>query len=268
MNKKQLIKILRKEFKGEKISLRQLSKELNLDFDKLYSLTSALESDQIVTLRKFEEIGRIEPLEVWIDSFTSPKKESILRHPLFIAICAAIVIATLNYWVFPEVRKKIDCKARQYEEYSNRRNIAYSIYPEVLGNVNKINVYISKPYSKQKLETINIKFATKLYELHYKTGIFGGGELDKQLANFYNGLNSVGVGFKKADLERMKAQGISVLQMLEKDYGCRDYDKMFSSDSPKEMMAVSSDTVTLVTTPMVASGVVVTTSENKDYNGN
>lgn len=276
MNKKQLIKILKKRFRGEKISLRQLSQEINLGFDELYSATLELESEQIVTLKKIQEIGRRSHIDVEIDTFTPPKEKDILRHPLFIAICAPLVVGLIfwisSQWIVPIIQKN--------QIYSYKRNIAFSIYPEVLGNVNKIKVCITKLDAKEKLETDNIKFSTELFKKYYKEGLFGGGELDKQLANFYNNINSIDILFNKIDYERIRDQGESVLQLLSNNYYCIDYDKVYLFRSGAGMMATSqatlvntpiaasSDTVIFKATPIATSGVAVHVNQDTDNKNN
>lgn len=248
MNKKQLMQILRRKFKGERISLRRLSKELDLGFDKLYSVSSELENEGIVTLKKIREVGRSGPVDVEIEAFTPPKQKNILEQPLFVEIVGGLfVLIAGSYLVSRYVVPKID----KIQEYSNKYNIAHSIYPEVLGNVRKIELCISKFNSTGKLKNDSVKFSTVLFTAHYKAGAFGGSGLDGQLANFYNGINSIDTNFKKVDYERVKGQGLSVLQLLEREYGCKNYDKVISSEAPDVMMAVSGVTVKSASNPII-----------------
>lgn len=183
----------------------------------------------------------------------------ISKNPLIVGIMI-LVIGWIGIGIYDEL---ILPKIQEYKERSHIRNIAFLIYPEVLGNVNKIKACIAEIDNGKKIELKEIKFSIALYATHYKVGIFGGGELDKQLANFYNNLNSIDIYFKKVDFERIKAQGESVSQLLSENYGCQDYDKIYSFNGENETIAVSSDTVTFTDTHRAASGVVVIIDSNK-----
>lgn len=130
-------------------------------------------------------------------------------------------------------------------------DIAFAIYTEVLGNVKKINVCMNKIDAGEEIDFGKIKFSQELYEKHYKAGLFGSGELDKQLANFYNNLNSIDILFKKGDFIRIKAQGDHVLQLLSERYGCQDYDIIYPSEQNTDMTAASGDVT--ISAPATAS---------------
>jgi len=234
---KELIKILSKRFQGEKLSLRQLSKEFNLDFDTLLLPLNNLQKQKIVSLNPIFEIGRVGPVDVKITNFVSPKKESILRHPLFIAMSVLLIgwIGTLikEQWIVPKIKEN--------KENSVKQTIALSIYSEVLGNVKKIELCLVEIEAGKIIDSDKFRFSGELYRKHFTPGIFGGGTLEQQITNFYNGIFSLSPLYKKIDYERLKQQGDEVLQLLKDKYGFQDFDQLSLSNEKTGMITVSAD---------------------------
>lgn len=242
--KDKIIRFLKKNYTGSHISLREMSQRMNKSFEALYPKIIELKQKRVINIKEYHEIGRQGPIDVHILNVSLPKM-NIWKHPLLTYIVYPLIVIFLA-WGIPElVTGVLKPRIQEHQNYLYRRNVASIIYPEVLGNVRKINLCINKfdagdthPYKK-------IKFSTKLFEKHYKEGDFGGNELDLQLANFYNNLNQVDSLFTRADFVRIKAQGDHIIGLLSKEYGCKDYDSFSEIEvGGSEIFAVSADTIT------------------------
>ena len=58
ISKKRLIKLIKKNYRGKRLSLKKLSEGSKYSFEEIYPTAMLLENEGVVELRKIEEIGR------------------------------------------------------------------------------------------------------------------------------------------------------------------------------------------------------------------
>ncbi len=92
ISEKTLIKIFKKRFRGEYLSLKELSKEINHTFEELYPIIIKLKNRGIISFNEIKEIGRSLPIDIKITNFILPKKGLLLKHPFLIYIIYPLVV--------------------------------------------------------------------------------------------------------------------------------------------------------------------------------
>jgi hypothetical protein len=198
------------------------------------------------------EISMIRPKST-VDKSNDSKTErnfsvqSIYNDP-FVKGVFYPVLVFLIIWMF---RTPISNYIEQKKIESNRRDVAYLLYPEVLGDVKKLDICIANVGKTQNFDINKIKFSQEAFRQNYKDGLFGGDNLDGQLANFYNGINSIDILFKKPDFILIESQGKNVLQLLTERFGVHDFFNP-NNTSTQNYVAATQDTLT------ATSGSIVT----------
>jgi hypothetical protein len=97
ISESRLIKILRNKFQGQRLSVKSLSKEVGYDFKEFYPTVLKLRNLGIVSSQEIDEIGREFPLDVIINSFVPPRKESILKHPLMVYVIYPLIVIFIGW---------------------------------------------------------------------------------------------------------------------------------------------------------------------------
>jgi len=164
-----------------------------------------------------EQIAALEWLKAWL-SKKSTKQIIII---LAILLCGLFWWDTLKY---ADVWKEAD-----------------KIYPEVLANIQELNLIISTEKDFSNINHSKYKFLVDAYEKDFSTNKQ---HLDKQLSNFYINLRKIEVFKTKDDFENIVAQGNYVKDYFNYYFGCKDYFDYIENQKNKPR-AVSAEIVVL-----------------------
>lgn len=148
---KKLIKYLKDNFKGTRILLQKISKELHVDFSDLYLVCLKLQKRNILEINELTEVGRVGPYDVEILQFTPPEGINF-KHPLLVYIgyplTVALVILGLQLW---------DARSQLKEDNKGLRNKIEIKDGKILELTQKL---LDKNTEIQRLETQLTPFKT------------------------------------------------------------------------------------------------------------
>lgn len=162
MNEKKLLKYLRKEFKGQEISLKKLSQILNDDFDTTSTTAGNLALKGIIETKEIREIGRQNPIDIKIINFYPPKKESILKHPLLIYVVYPLLVIFIAWlatqiWTALRPKKSEGSKINQTSKGNDTSQMATTGNDSPITNIKEQNIYqrVNNSSFYPTLETIH-----------------------------------------------------------------------------------------------------------------
>ena len=199
MKDKELINYLRKRFKGNEISLKELSEILGFDFNASIDTAHHLAHQGIIKTKEIKEIGREKPIDIKIVNFIAPQSNSIFRHPLFIAIVAPLIVAAI-IWGVKQWMAHTQESSKNNTKHTTTNDTHFSVEEAIeSGDTSKITALFDRLNNAKKSTSLSQADKHQLIQLTNKSD-----ELLEELRSALAKRDTVAISVISRDLEKIR----------------------------------------------------------------